>query len=268
MGMPAMGVVGAGLGTLIARIVELFVLLVLTVYIKSPVKIELARLFKIDKSLIKTFMQKGYGLVANEFFWAFGIQSLTVIYTMRISENIAVMSIAQTFAKLIWVGIGGMSVVFSIYLGEHLGKNEFELAKSVAKKLKVLGAVIGISLGITVLIISFFLMSFFDVTAEILTTGKIILIITVGFSWLNYLNSSYYFILRSGGDTKGVLLIDSLFTWVVMIPAAFLVGRFGFVLPLHFFIVQFFEFGKLILAHKLYLKGKWLNNLTVLPNTN
>ena len=263
LGAPALGVAGAGIGTLIARMVELVVFLLLTVYIKSPVKIKLATFFKLEGTMFRRFIEKGYGLVLNEFFWAFGMQAVTIIYTMRISENIAAMSIASTFSKLVFVGIGGMSVVFSIYLGEYLGRNDFDKAKMDARRLKTISAFMGLTLGIIVLIVSVFLVDFFDVTPHVRNMGMTILVIQVSLSWLYYLNGSYYFILRSGGDTKGVLIIDSLFTWAIMIPAAFLVGFFGLPLPIHFFIIQLFELVKLTLAHGLYKKARWLNNLTV-----
>ena len=263
LGMPAMGVEGAALGTLIARAVELVIFVALTIYIKSPIKINLSTLFKLERSMLKTFVQKGYGLVLNEFFWASGMQTLMVIYTMRISENIASMSIATTFSNLIWVGMGGMSVVFSIYLGGHLGRSEFEKAQQDADKLKSISALMGISLGIITFIVSLFLVDFFNVAPVVLRTGQIVLLISVGFSWLNYLNASYFFIMRAGGDTLGVLIIDSLFNWVIMIPAAFIIGRFGLLLPVHFFLVQLFEFAKFGVARQLYKKGTWLKNLTV-----
>jgi len=261
-GMPALGVEGAALGTLIARAVELMILIALTFYIKSPIKIQPRSFLTIEKAMFKSFIEKGYGLVLNEFFWAFGMQTLTVIYTMRISDNIAAMSIASTFGKLIWIGMGGISVVFSIYLGEHLARNEFEKAKVDANRLKKLSAFMGMAIGTVVFISSLFLIDFFDVAPEIRRMGQTLLFITVSFSWLNYLISSYYFILRAGGDTKGVFLIDSLFTWVVMIPAAFMIGRLGFILPVHFFLVHLFEIVKFMVARHLYNKDKWLNNLT------
>jgi len=262
LGMPALGVEGAAIGTLVARAVELIIFIILTIYVKSPVKIQLRTFLKLEAALFKIFLQKGYGLVLNEFFWAFGVQALAVIYTMRLSDNIAAMSISQTFGKLIWVGMGGMSVVFSIYLGEHLGRGDFDRAKHDAKRLQMMSGLMGFSIGIVVFISSFFLIDFFDVAPEILRTGQTLLLITVGVAGLNYLNAGYFFILRAGGDTKGVLIIDSLFTWAIMIPAAFVIGRFGFVLPLHFFLVQLFEIIKFLIARSLYNKGTWLNNLT------
>ena len=262
LGLPALGVQGAALGTLIARGVELVIFVLLTIYIKSPIKLQLRSFFTLEKSMFKMFVEKGYGMVANEFFWAFGMQVVSIIYTMRLSENIAAMSIASTFSKMMFVGMGGISVVFSIYLGEHLAKNQFDSAKRDARRLKAISVVMGLTLGITVFIAALFLTDFFDVAPETLRTGMTILLINVVFSWVYYLNTSYFFILRSGGDTKGVLIIDSFFTWCIMIPAAFLIGRFGLILPIHFLLVQMFEFVKLGLAHRRYRKNEWLNNLT------
>jgi len=262
-GMPAMGVQGAALGTLVARVIELVIFVVLTRHVATPVKIHFRRFFKLEGVLFKSFLQKGYGLILNEFFWVFGMQVLTVIYTMRISENIAAMSIASTFSKLIWVGMGGMSVVFSLYLGEHLGRNDFDAARRDARRLKLFSAGLGLTLASFVFVASLFLMELYHVAPEVMRTGRLLLLVSVSFSWLYYLNSSYYFILRSGGDTKGVLLIDSAFTWFIMIPAAFVIGRFGLFIPMHFFLVQLLEMVKGMVAHGLYRKGNWLNNLTI-----
>ena len=261
-GLPALGVQGAALGTLISRLVELIIFIVLTIYIKSPIKLQLRSFFTLEKSMFKMFVEKGYGMVSNEFFWAFGMQVVSIIYTQRMSENIAAMSIASTFSQMMFIGMGGISVVFSIYLGKHLANNAFDLAKRDARRLKAISVVMGLSLGITVFIASLFLTGFFDVAPETLRTGMTILLINVVFSWLYYLNASYFFILRAGGDTKGVLIMDSFFTWVIMIPAAFLIGRFGLILPIHFLLVQLFEFIKCGLAHRRYRKNEWLNNLT------
>lgn len=262
LGMPAMGVAGAAIGTVLSRTVELLIFLVLTVAIKSPVKIQMKSLFTLKPALYKIYIKKGYGLVLNEFFWAFGMQAVTVAFTMRLSENIAAMSISRTFANLIFIGMGGMGVVFSLYLGEHLGRDDFEKAKHDAKRLKKISAILGLSIGIVVFVISYFLVDMYDVSEEIKQMAIGILLTQVAFSWMYYLNASYFFILRSGGDTTGVLIIDSLFTWLILIPAAFIIGRFGFGLVLHFFIVQFFEGIKWLLAHHRYKKGNWLVNLT------
>ena len=261
-GFPAMGVQGAALGTMLARIIELAVFVSLTMLIKSPIKLNFAKLFDFEKTLLIHFVKKGYGLVLNELFWSMGMQTIVIIYTQRISSNIAALSIAQALGNMIFIGMGGMSVAFSIILGEHLGLERFKEAKHDAKKLLKMAAVMGLSLGISVFLLSLVLIQFYDVAPEITATAQRLILINASFSWLYYLNASFYFILRSGGDTRSVLFIDSGFTWVVVIPISFLLGSLGLALVFHFFLVQILEFLKLGVAVKMYNKGTWLNNLT------
>jgi len=262
LGFPALGVAGAGLATLITRALEAFVAILLTFVLDTPIKMKVLQLFKLSKALLLDFIQKGYGLVLNEFFWAFGIQALTVIYTQRISANIASLSIAQTLGNMIFVGMGGMSVAFSILIGEHLGKDEFVEAKVTAKRMLKISALIGLAFGAIVFMLSFPIFGLYDVAPETIETARLLLLINALFSWQYYMNAGLYFTLRSGGDTKSVVLVDSGFNWAIMMPIAFMLGRFGLLLPLHFLLIQFLEFLKFYVGLRQVRKGIWLRNLT------
>ena len=262
-GFPALGVSGAAIATFIARIVEVTIFIVLTIKLDTPIKINLAKTFAFEKRLIKDFVNKGYGLVANEFFWSFGLQATTVVYTSRISENIAAMSIANVLMNMIFIGMGGMSVAIAIIIGNSLGQGKFEQAKKDANKLLKLCAVVGISLGAIVLASSYFVTMLYDVSSETIFSARLIILFACLFSWLYYLNAGHFFILRAGGDTRSVLIMDSGFMWLIVIPIAFLIGQFGFIMPIHYLLVQFIDFFKLILARYRYHKDAWLMNLTI-----
>ena len=264
-GFPALGVPGAAIGTLIARIVELLIFLILTRKLDTPIKITLKKMFSFELYILKNFINKGYGLITNEFMWALSIQILTVIYTQRISENIAAMSIANVMMNMVFIGMGGMSVAISIIIGDHLGQGKFEKAKEDAKKLIKLGAVLGIALGLVVLGASFFITMLYDVNPDTLRTARIIILITTFFSGVYYLNACIFFIIRAGGDTKGVLIMDSGFNWVVFLPLAFIIGKFIPVMYIHYLVVQFINLIKFATARYMYKKYNWLNNLTVQP---
>jgi len=262
LGMPAMGVAGAGLATLITRALEAFIYVLLTWILKSPIKISILKGLSFSKALFKEFVQKGYGLVLNEFFWAFGVQALTVIYTQRLSSNIAALSISQALGNMIFIGMGGMSVAYSIILGEHLGKGEFAEAKEKAKRLLKISALIGAVLGAVVFLLSYPVFGLYDVSSETIATARTLLMLNAVFSFIYYMNGGFYFILRSGGDTKGVVMVDAGFNWAIVIPIAFALGWFGLLLPIHFFLVQLLELLKLYVGACLFKKGLWLKNLT------
>lgn len=263
MGMPAMGVAGAGMGTLIARITECLVFIGATVVIKSPIKIRILQFFRLDKELIKQYVSKGLGLVFNEFALAVGLQTLIVIYSRRVSSNIAALSIAMTFLNLMHVGFSGMNVMIKLIVGEHLGRSDFTRAKQDAKRLKNLSMVIGLVMGIIIFIVGNLIMFTYNVETTVITDARLLLLVMVGFSWLTYLNASYYFTFAAGGDTKSILWVDSLYIWLLSIPLAFTLGQFNILLPIHYFLVQSLNFLRLYMSRQLDKKGRWLENVTV-----
>ncbi|MDL2211471.1 MATE family efflux transporter [Erysipelotrichaceae bacterium OttesenSCG-928-M19] len=262
-GFPALGVPGAAIATLIARVVELVILLYLTRRLETPIKVHLSKIFSFEKYVLTDFINKGYGLILNEFFWSFGMQVVVIVYTSKISENIAAMSIANVMTNLIFVGMSGMSVAISIIVGNSLGQGKFEQAKKDSRKLLKLSASVGLFLGITVIVVSYFITMLYDIAPETLQTARLVIVAAACFSWLYYLNVAYFYTLRVGGDTKSVLIMDSGFVWAVMIPVALLIGQLHLYLPLHYFLVQFFDLIKLAVARVRYRKGNWLINLTI-----
>ncbi|MDF9824194.1 putative MATE family efflux protein [Breznakia sp. PF5-3] len=268
LGFPNMGVSGAGLATLIARIVEVVIAIGLAKVLDTPIKTRIKDMFKFERFILKNYITRGYGLVINEFFWAFGIQMTNVIFTQRISSNIAALSIANAMINLIFIGMGGMSVAISIIVGKSLGKSNFEQAKVDSKKLLKLSAFVGQSLGIIILIVSYVITGFYEISDSTRSMARLIITIAACFSWLYYLNTSSFFTLRAGGDTKSVLLMDSGFMWVISIPIAFLFGVLHLYMPLHYFLVQLLDLLKLVVARHRYRKGVWLNNLTIHKQNN
>ena len=71
-----------------------------------------------------------------------------------------------------------------------------------------------------------------------------------------------YFTLRSGGKTVITFLFDSVYTWVIMIPIAFLLAN-KTVLPITavFFLVQFTEIFKVIIGHFMIRSEIWIQNI-------
>ena len=264
-GFPALGVPGAGIATLVARLVEVTIYIILTFKLVTPIRLSIKKAFTFESYVIKEYVKKGIGLVTNEFFWAFGLQMTIVIFTSRISDNIAAMSIAGVMTNLLFIGMGGMSVAVSIILGNSLGQGKFEQAKEDSKKLLKLCTLVGLTLGISVLIASYFITMLYDISPETLTTARLIILATTVFSWLYYLNAGLFFAIRTGGDTKSVLIMDSGFMWLVVIPGALIIGKFVPFMALHYFLVQLIDLLKLALARHMYKRDNWLNNLTINP---
>ncbi|WP_423364111.1 MATE family efflux transporter [Mycoplasma sp. P36-A1] len=262
LGFPALGVEGSAIATLVARITELIVIIWFMIKLSTPIKTKVLDIMHFDHKVLVDYKQKAYGLITNEFFWALGFQLINVAYTQRTRDNIAALSISNVIINLITVGMSGMNVAVSILVGNSLGKGDFVKAKKDASRLFKLSAAIGIFLGSAALASSFFVTSLYNVDVEIILKARWMIAVAAGFAFLYYLNATHFYVLRAGGDTKSVLLMDSGFTWVIILPLAFLTGFAHLYMPVHYFIIQFLDLVKLIVARHRFKRGKWLVNLT------
>ena len=71
-----------------------------------------------------------------------------------------------------------------------------------------------------------------------------------------------YFTLRSGGKTGITFLFDSVYTWILVIPFAYLLANHTS-LPITtiFFLVQFTELIKVIIGYFMVKSGVWVQNI-------
>ena len=128
-GFPALGVYGAALGTLIARIVEL---LIVTYALKkgfyrfkSPMK----QIFKISKTLTKAITLKALPLSLNEIGYAAGMALLLRFYGTRGADVISGYSITATISDLFFTMNAGMSIATTILVSQALGANKIKEAR-------------------------------------------------------------------------------------------------------------------------------------------
>ena len=78
----------------------------------------------------------------------------------------------------------------------------------------------------------------------------------------SYSNAAY-FVIRSGGKTMITFFFDSLYTFILPLPIAFILSRFTGISILYLYLfVQLTEFIKCIIGGILVKKGIWINNIT------
>ena len=104
--------------------------------------------------------------------------------------------------------------------------------------------------------------SLYDTTEEVRHLGQWFIIITAVFFPIQGVLNVFYFTLRSGGKTVITFLFDSVFTWVIPIPAALLMCHFTSLPILGIYaIVQAADILKVVIGYILIQKGVWISNL-------
>lgn len=274
-GMPAMGVAGAALATLIARIVECGTLMLIVLSRKAgddSVGDFIHTKFKDvrkngERWLNGPFVQKFLGtaspVIANEFMWGMGVTMYSLAYGRMGDEAVAVTTITSTVESLAQVLFFGICNAAAVILGNEMGANRLKEAEEHAKRYMLMTLMFTFLGGILTFCVKEPVIRLFDMTEEVNAYIRICLNAFALYMPIRMLNALIIVaILRSGGDTKAALFLDVSSVWLIGVPMAFLGGLvFRFPVYIVYIMISTEEIYKLILGLHRYKKKKWLKNI-------
>ncbi len=169
-----------------------------------------------------------------------------------------------------------MNVVFvalgnsvGIIIGQLLGASEYKKARESSLKLAAFTGII--SGGITVVLVAFsgIFPTLYNTTENIRGLAKWFIVITALFFPVQGCLNALYFTLRSGGKTLITFLFDSVFSWVIVIPAAALLCSFSGLPILGIYAaVQSLDLIKVVIGYILIRRGVWINNIVTRSELN
>lgn len=265
-GFPELGVKGAAIATVMARFVEMAVVVVWThLHIKKHSFLQgIYRTLRVPFQEIRGIIIKGMPIFFNEFLWSGGIAVLTQCYSMRGLQIVAGLNISNAICNLLNVVFVAMGNAVGILLGQMLGASKFEEAKRASGSLIWFTAALCLILTAVLVLCSGFFPSLYDTTDEVRHLGQWFIIITAIFFPVQGFLNVLYFTLRSGGKTIITFLFDSVFTWVVSVTLAYTLCRFTTLPILGVYVaVQAADLIKVIVGYVLVKKEVWLTNLVV-----
>ena len=261
-GFPKLGIIGAAYATLIARIVEFILSFIFLLKQGKLFSTKLKDLFKIDKQVLIAIFSMALPLMLNEALWSTGQTMFMQAYSTRGEYAYAAQNITSAISQLVFVTFGGVATGIAVLVGNTLGRNELIEAKDNARKLIAFAVFFAMCMGVLLFILSFFILDIYKIAEETKAIALFNIRINALFIPLFSFNISLYFTLRSGGDTKSTLLMDSVYMWVVAVPIAYAISRWtNWPVTLMFLIIQLTDIPKAIFGLSRYRKGYWIKNL-------
>lgn len=258
-----LGVVGAAAATLISRVVESLVILLVVYLRKYPVACRVREMFGYSKAFIRQFLSTCTPVIANEFMWGLGVTMYSLAYGRMGDNAVAAITIAMTIQNLITVLFQGLSAATAVVLGNEMGAGNLKRAESYAAKFFVLQGIVTVFGMIVCLMIRTPLLQIYQISEAVARDASLCLLVFIlympakDFNFINIVG-----VLRSGGDTKMCLFLDTSGVWLIGVPFAFL-GGLVFKLPIYlvYAMVLFEEVYKMVIGYWRYRQKKWLRNL-------
>ncbi len=262
--IPSFGVTGAAIATVCSRVIEFVILFVMLKYKQTIIDFNLNCFTTIKYEQFMVMIKKMVPLIANEFLWGFGTSTLMALYGARNITDLASIQITYTIANILFVAMAGFGVAVAVLIGQKLGQNNFDEAIENSKKLLALGLITGILFFLIAQVAAFAIPLLYGNVEQIIQVQSSNLLRIIGFVYPVYvITVTFFFTLRAGGDTLGVLIMDGGTMWFMSIPVGFALVTFTN-LPIYgiFIGVQAFEVVKMLIGYYRYSKYNWVQNIS------
>ena len=226
LGMPQMGVAGAALATMIARLVEFAIITVFLFRIDQKICFQIKDFWhKVDMATVKLFMKYGAPVLCNELFWSLGNSMAAVVLGRIGAEAVAANSICDIVFQMTSFFIWGAANAASVMTGNTIGAGEKEKARAQSKTFIVISLGLGIVASLMILGLRGFMVDFYNVadsTKEIAYSIMNLMCFVCIFQAMGNINM--FGTLRGGGDSRFVLICDVGAMWGLSVPLGFLSG--------------------------------------------
>ncbi len=216
LGAPALGVAGAAIGTLGARIIEFIMVIVYDRKYNSVFKFKLSFLRTGNRFLTKDYIGFSMPVVINELLWGSGVAVMTAILGHIGSSVTAANSVVQVVRQLAMVLAMGVANSTAIMLGKVIGEGKIDRARQYGERFRRLSIGVGLIGSVIVIIARFIILATMNFTDETKGYVSMMMFVMVYFVVCQAYNTDIIVgILRAGGDTKAGLLIDVGTLWCV-----------------------------------------------------
>ena len=265
-GMPRLSVVGAAIGTVATRGVELTILIIYLIASHNEVIRDIRGMFRYKGHEFVTFIKRALPLASNEFLWGIGTSIYLVVYGHMGTEELAAMSIMNTLQTMVQTFGLSLSSSAAVIVGNEIGKGNkkdvFVCGGRFHRLAVCMGAMVGLGLFALISPITAAYSLTGTRTGMLLRETLTVMCCYLPLSCYNSMNIEGLF--RSGGDIKFVLLMDTGGIWMVGMPLTLLLGDV-LKLPLLWVFMAYVcvEIYKLLIGFFRYRSGKWLHTLSL-----
>ncbi|MCC6722318.1 MAG: MATE family efflux transporter [Bacteroidia bacterium] len=228
LGIKAMGLTGAGLATLIARI---FMAICISIYIfkSSRIAYSIKKVFNFSVNLnfIKPILKLGIPAGFQFFFEVVAFSGAAIIAGKIGSIQQASHQIAMNIASFTFMFAVGISVSGSMYVAEHFAKNDLANARKYGLSALKIIIFIEILFALIFIIFNKTLIRFYTNETEVFTIASKLLLIAAVFQIVDGMQAISLGLLRGLHDTKVPSYLTFIAYWVFGIPLALLLGLYS-----------------------------------------
>lgn len=263
-GFSPMGSIGAAVATLLSQWFNCLLLLLFVFRLRREVHLSSCEKMEIFSINWAQYSKMLFPIFICELLWSLGENVYAIIYGHLGTDSMAAMTLINPIQGLMIGALCGLSQAASIIIGKKLGSKEYEEAYHASWKLILYGLVGSLLLSCLILATKSYYVRIYQVedtvktlTMQILTAYALV----APFKVLNMILGGG--IIRSGGKTTYVMLIDAIGTWGFGVPLGLLSAfLWNLSIPYVYFLLSLEECVRFVLSLVVLRSRKWMHSIS------
>ncbi len=260
LGAPRLELVGAAVGTIIARAFEFCFVFGYFILRDKRIGFRFRHFLLRGGTLWRSYFRYGLPVLISDTLLGVSLMLTSTIMGHMGELAAAASSIIQTLIKLVDILSSGMAGASAVVIGNTIGEGDIPRAKREGNSYMVLSVIIGFILIPILLLAGKPILNLYNITEQTKTMAYSMLVWTC--CWMPVQANAYITskgVLRGGGDTRFILVADSVLVWFFSIPVGAVAGLIFGVSPVLVYVILRIQFPlKGIICFVRYASGKWI----------
>ena len=263
-GLPELGVRGAAIGTLTARIAEFGIVAAFMFTRGNRLDLRPADYLHIDRAMLRDYVKVSLPILLAAAMWGVSNAVQTVILGHMDRSAIAAQSISSTLFLLLKVTSVGAASAASVLIGKTVGAGDMAKVREYTRTLQLIFVGIGLALALLYTAIRFPLLRVYNIADETRRMADAFMTIqTVTIFTMSYQMPVNAGIIRGGGDTGFIMKVDLVSIGIIVLPLALLAAFVWRLSPVAVtFILNSDQIFKCVPAFLRVNGYRWVRKLT------
>ena len=266
LGFPEMGVRGAACATLIARCVELLIVIWFLKYKENVLNLNLRKLLHIDTSYVRDYMRVSLPVLINQALWGVAQMVQTGILGHLGGDVTAANAISVQVYQVLSVVCYGAASAAGIVVGRTIGEGDEKRLHPLVTTLQVVFISIGLCSGLAIFLLRGPILAAFGGTlteSAYRLSRQFMLVLAVTTVGTSYQMACDNGIIRGGGDTGFSAKMNLISMWGIIVPFSAMAAFWWKCPPVVvFFLLKWDQLYKAIPVGIRLHSWKWVKKVT------
>lgn len=263
-GFTPMGVKGVAIATFVSQLFNLVLIFAGFMICVKKDGDKPVMLLHFRKITIRDYSMMIMPILVSEFLWSLGQNVESAVYGHLGTTNLAAYTLTCPIQNLIIGALSGLAAAAGVMVGKRLEKKEYEDAYMESRKIMYAGLIGSVFVSVLLILLAGVYTGLYRVDQNVKALGKILLIVFALYAPVKVENMILGGgIIRSGGNTTIIMIIDIVGTWCIGIPLCVIAAyvlQWGIVGVYTLLTTE--EIFRLIVSLVIFRKRKWMISLS------